>query len=106
MGNLSHMCETISMFGMTSLVLTCWNLLTPEEVTCLSALIPRLLALCVLIVVSFLGLLCEFGGVASARLIVSSRVVKMTAYSSCDDESWSEDLMCSGKTSSSCMLML
>ena len=46
---------------------------------CLPTSLLRLLALFVSVVASFLGLLCEVVGVASAKLMMSSRVVEMAA---------------------------
>ena len=112
MGKPSHMCETISMLGMVFLVLMLWCLLAPELVACLPTSFLFRLVLWLSVVVSFLGLLCGFGGgVVSARLMASNRDNNMVAwfgaavYSSCDVESWRELPSCSVETSSSYMSM-
>lgn len=69
-------------------------MLAPELVACLPTSFLFRLVLWLSVVVSFLGLLCGFGGgVVSARLMASNRDNNMVAwfgaavYSSCDVES-------------------
>ena len=110
MGKPSHICETISMLGIASLVFEFGGLLMSEVSMCFHTSLRLLFALCVSSVTSFVGLLCVVvGGVLSTRLMASNQEVEVMVWcgparnSSCDIESWRELPPCSGETSSSCI---
>ena len=72
-GKPNHICDTMSMLGIASLVIPLWDLVESEMAVCLPASLLLRLALWVSIVASFLGLLCEMVvGVDVAKLMASS----------------------------------